>query len=189
MFFVALCGPPKSGKSTVQKILWNKWDIKPIDDGRVVRDLVKRAFSLTENDVSTQEGKMKEHPLHGAGGERDIWTNRQLLGKLARGLETEFGEFIVPFLTVKEFCEPSMFNRFSFGSVRRNQGWFYKEHGGIVIEILREPPSGNDFDLYDQKAIDYTILNDGTFEELENKVVEVLKDIVNSHPRTKKPSR
>lgn len=185
MLFIALCGPPKSGKSTVQNILWEKWDVKPVDDGRVVRDLVKRAFFLKEDDVSTQDGKKRMYDLSGAGGPQDQWTNRQLLGKLARGLEIEFGPFVVPVLTIKEFCEPSMFNRFSFGSVRRNQGWFYKERGGIVVEVLREAPSGNDFDLYDRDAVDYTIANNGNLKELKEQVVEILEDIVTSHPRTK----
>ena len=188
MFFIALCGPPKSGKSTVQNILWDKWGVKPIDDGRVVRDLVKRAFFLNEDDVSTQEGKKRAYDLSGAGGSQDEWTNRQLLGKLARGLETEFGPFVVPVLTIKEFCEPSMFNRFSFGSVRRNQGWFYKERGGIVVEVLRETPTENDFDLYDRNAVDYTIRNSGNIDDLEELVVNMLEDVVTSHPKSKWPN-
>lgn len=185
MLLIALCGSPGSGKSLVQHILQEKWNIQPIDDGRIIRDLVKRAFRLEELDVSTQEGKRNWYDLRGAGGDKDFLTVRQLLGKLANGMETEFGEHIVPKLTIDEYCVPSIHNRFSFGSVRRNQGWFYKEQGGIVVEVKRDLEIHNDFDLYDPYAIDYVLDNSGSIQDLRDQIDNILGPIVLAHPSYK----
>jgi hypothetical protein len=63
--------------------------------------------------------------------------------------------------------------RYSFGSVRRQQGIVYRAKGGIVIGVRRPGvgPSGYEFDRFDEDLIDIWIDNDGTIEHLERKVV------------------
>ena len=54
-------------------------------------------------------------------------------------------------------------NRYSLGSCRRDQGYFWSSKGGIVIEIVNpeSPPSKFEFDRYDKGAITHTDVNDG----------------------------
>lgn len=61
--FLALCGYPEVGKTFIQNILKEKYNILPMDDSKTLRDAVKILYSLSENDVTTQEGKNKETPI------------------------------------------------------------------------------------------------------------------------------
>lgn len=54
-----------------------------------------------------------------------------------------------------------------------------KKYGGIVIKINRPSNSNNNFNhesesYFDSIQPDYEIINDGTFEDLENKIKNIL---------------
>ena len=161
--FIALCGYPKCGKSTVQNIL-SEFGFIPVDDGRVLRDIGKMMFGLGEDQVSTQEGKAGYVDLFGKQ-----WQVRDILGTLGNILERTFGEYAVPAATIRNACSPSL--SYSFGSVRKNQGLYYKSLGGIVIQIDRKGcHSDYDFDQWNKEAVDFVIDNNGSFEVIRSQI-------------------
>ncbi|MDX5412778.1 MAG: hypothetical protein LPK02_07000 [Rhodobacterales bacterium] len=179
---VALCGHPGSGKSTVQEILHRRFGLIPFDDGAVLRRHCMELFGLSEEDVSTQEGKKRHTVIQGKS-----WENRKIIGEYGNALETLFGPMTVPHWAIKTALEdweerqtlpecwrplrgyPEV-SGYSFGSVRRGQAAAYKAVGGIVIEIRREglAPSGNIWDEYDQRLITHTFDNVMALHELED---------------------
>lgn len=152
---IAICGNPKSGKSTAQDILREDLNYLPIDDGLVLREFAVEKLGLSWDDVLTQEGKKRHTEILGKS-----WENRKLLGEFGNVLEGMFGDHIMPFIATRNLYPNA---RYSFGSVRKNQGHFFREQGGIVIEIINPlaPPSGNAFDVYDRDCISATVINDG----------------------------
>lgn len=161
---IALCGNPKAGKSEVQRILHQKFGIVPIDDGEVLREFAINYLNLYPEDVYTQEGKMRSTEILGVD-----WNHRKLLGDFGAVLEGMFGEHIMPFIATRNLASSRMY---SFGSVRKTQGEFYKNNNGVVIEVTRPgaEPSGYSFDTYDRSLIDLYINNDGDLVDLERKV-------------------
>ena len=159
--FIAICGYPDAGKSTVQRIMQDRYKIVAIDDGAALRRGAMAMFGLSEQHVTTSEGKSAKVIIDGKE-----MTVRQILGDLGCALEDKFGENIVPALTLAGLgpIDKSV-DIFSFGSVRKGQGAFYRERGGIVVEVVREGtrPS-SDFDEYDRSVVDFTI-NNGTVDE------------------------
>lgn len=164
---IALCGNPKSGKSEVQRIL-EKHGVVPVDDGLPLRTFGMRWFGLTKDQVFTQAGKLETIQIDGKD-----WEVRKILGELGNALEAKFGPNVMPFMACNNLTEGLSY---SFGSVRRRQGAYYQERGGIVLEITRPgvEPSGNEFDTYDTSIVDCVIENDGTLEQLEKRVLEAV---------------
>jgi len=138
---------------------------------------------LSENDVYSQEGKLRHTEFCGKK-----WQNRKLLGEYGNHLEAMFGHDIMPTLAIRKAykdyqsqisdfdastsCAHSLVG-YTFGSVRRQQGKTYHAAGGVVVEITRpnNEKSGNEFDLYDERLVDYRIRNQGvSLEELEDEV-------------------
>ena len=164
--YIALCGAPGSGKSTVQQVLLEEFDIQPVDDGRVLRDIAIRSFGLTEEEVSTTKGKNSYVEIMG-----DNWQVRKVLGEIGRSLENVFNEHIVPHLTILNQCTDPNKN-YSFGSVRRTQPQYFNKIGGLVVEIVKDGCiSVYDFDHYYGK-IDMIIINNGTRDELREQIVQ-----------------
>lgn len=165
--FIALCGHPKSGKSEVQRILHQEFSVVPVDDGEVLREFAINYLNLSVEDVYTQEGKAKTTEILGKE-----WVNRDILGTLGKQLEDMFGEHIMPFIATRNL---SLDRSFSFGSVRKTQGAFYKANDGVVIQVVRPgaTPSVFEFDKFDESLIDHVIQNDGSIEDLEQKVKDL----------------
>lgn len=153
--FIGLCGNPKSGKSLAQEILCKDLNYLPIDDGHVLREFAVKYLGLSWDDVQTQEGKKRVTAILGKE-----WEHRILLGELGNHLEAMFGDHIMPFIATRNLYPTA---RYSFGSVRKNQGHFFRQNDGIIIEIMNPlaPPSGNAFDEYDRTAVNCTVINDG----------------------------
>jgi hypothetical protein len=160
---IAICGYPGAGKTEVQKIL-AEVGVQFADDGFPMRDFAMRHLGLTHNDVYTQEGKTDVSEIAGA-----YWQNRKILGELGNKFEELFGPHIMPFMATRKLIEVASY---SFGSVRRDQGAFYKNLGGVVIGVTRPGvgPSGNEFDEFDHAIVDYWIRNDGSLDDLRFKV-------------------
>lgn len=169
--FIALCGNPKAGKSEVQTILERRFGYQPVDDGHVLRKFAVENLGLSWDDVKTQDGKARKTNILGKN-----WVNRDILGTLGKQLEDMFGEHILPFIAANALPAAGLY---SFGSVRKTQGWFYKQRGGFVIEIARASalPSPYAFDQYDKTCIDATIINDGSLADLEAKVVAAVSEL------------
>src|SRR4051812_40419106 len=90
---IALCGHPKSGKSLVQKILLERFDVQPVDDGRALRKFAVDNLGPTWDQVLTQEGKASHIELLGRR-----WQVREILGELGNRFEAMFGKDVMPFM-------------------------------------------------------------------------------------------
>lgn len=151
---IALCGNPGAGKSEVQKILQAEFSYQPIDDGMPMRHFCVQSLGMKWEDVLTQEGKAGTVEILGK-----TWVRRDILGQLGNVFEDMFGEHIMPFMATRNL---NPMGRYSFGSVRRDQGAFYKKLGGIVMGV-RNPlagPSIYEFDRFDENLVDIWIEND-----------------------------
>lgn len=178
---VALCGIPKAGKSTVQEILKEEYDIAPFDDGGVIRSHCQELFGLTRDDTHTQEGKERYTTV----GDTRI-QNRVILGDYGDALEKMFGEFTIPNWAIRTALKDHRQTHssnigYSFGSVRRNQGKAYLNAGGVVVEVVnpRAEPTDNIWDLYEKGNITHTLDNSGTLDELYENTVKLFDEIIN----------
>lgn len=163
---IGICGNPKSGKSTLQKILLDGFNYLPIDDGYPLRDFAMRHLGLSWDDVHSQEGKARYTDVLGT-----VWQNRKILGDLGAQLEAMFGEHIMMWMATRTL-EPDA--RYSLGSVRKTQAHYLKAQGGLIIGLTNPlaPPSPYEFDKFDASAVDIWIHNDAQslgFNEEEGK--------------------
>lgn len=183
---VAICGNPNAGKTTVQRLLFEHFDYVPADDARALREIAIQYLGLTAHQVSTQEGKDEYVDILGR-----YWEVRNILGTLGNKFEEMFGDFAMPWMAMKGLDG----GRYSFGSVRRTQGAFYKRLGGIVIGIRNPlaPESRYEFDRFDHDLVDYWIDNDAishgmssldAMADLEAKVTHLFKVIIPNGERS-----
>jgi len=172
--FIALCGNPGAGKSEAQKILHNALGYVPVDDGRPLRNIARDYLGLTEAQVTTQEGKAETVTING-----QEWVVRDVLGEIGNAFEEKFGGDVIPLMAMHAsgMTRSLSKERFSFGSVRRKQGWFYRARGGVVIEIRRAGtgPLEYAFDRFDRSAVDIVVQNDGTLEQFEQRLIAGLR--------------
>lgn len=154
--YIALCGNPGAGKSTVQEILRRDYGVTPVDDGLPIRKIAVEQMGLTWPQVTTQAGKLEEVEIAGR-----TWVVRDLLGQIGNRLEDLLGPHGIPFLVERTVAGRE--GKFSFGSVRRDQGRYYKKLGGVVIGVRspKAPPSPYEFDRWDANLVDAWIDNDG----------------------------
>jgi hypothetical protein len=181
---VGLCGYPKVGKSTVQQTLKEQFGLLPVDDGRPLRDIAKLLFGLTEEQVTTQEGKASYVTI----GDK-TWQVRDILGTLGDILEQTFGQQVIPQCCIRKALEDweqsskdgdSFHTGYSFGSVRKIQGKSYLEAGGEVVEVTRDGagPSGYAFDEYDKSYVTKTIHNPVPLGEVDPEGLDKLRRAV-----------
>ncbi len=152
---VGLCGNPTSGKTEAARIIQEVYGHEQADDGRPLRLIAINYFGLTHDQVFTQEGKLEKVMLNGRE-----WTVREILGEIGNAFEEKFGGDIIPIMSHN--CRPKGVKT-TFGSVRREQGAYWKKHGGIVLEIQNPlaGPSPYELDRYNAAHADHVILNDG----------------------------
>ena len=173
--FIALCGHPKAGKSTAQRILHDALGYVPVDDGRPLRNMARDYLGLTEHQVTTQEGKAETVEINGKP-----WVVRDVLGEIGNAFEEKFGGDVIPLMAMHAagmMKDGPNKGLYSFGSVRRQQGWFYRARGGLVLEIRRVgvEPSPYAFDRFDQMAAHGVVRNDGTLDDLEERLLAAIR--------------
>lgn len=178
--FVALCGYPKAGKSTVAEFLAQRYGAHLVDDGMPLREACRAAYDLSWEDVYSQEGKVRTLEVCGK-----IYTHRQLLGDLGDMFKDRYGEFWIPEQAMRKVERSADdFPFYIFPGCRGKQGEFYQSHGGVVIEILRDGcVAENDFDRYEQSLVQHTLLNYGTTEELFQQAIELFEELGFRHRR------
>jgi hypothetical protein len=168
----ALCGAPEAGKSKVQSILSEMFDIVPIDDSRGLRDAAKILYDLTEEDVTTQEGKRRLVAV----GDKNIPV-REILGELGRYLELN-DPLHIPKMARRRADQEYPGRPVSFGSVRMKQGLVFKDEESLVIEVVRpgvEPK--NQFDFYDRSLVDIVIVNSYDPEDPDGSSQRLLQEV------------
>lgn len=168
---IALCGHPKSGKSTFADMMAEEYGGVVIDDGLILRKAVPILFGIPEEECFTQEGKAKVYNI--CGKEVSV---RQMLGYLGNHLEGMYSEHFMPVRAMQianELYPEAPF--YLYPSCRKTQGHAYKERGGIVIKIdnPRVEVSENAFDAWDESAVDFTLLNDP-----ENTNLDMMRNVV-----------
>ena len=179
--YVAICGAPGSGKSTVAKILTELYGAVSIDDGYILRKACAVLYSQPVNNFTTQEGKQLITNVCGQD-----YTNRELLGDLGTVLENFYGDQFMPEQALRQAdcwtgvtMEKPPF--FVFPSVRKNQGKSYLARGGMVLEIIRPGYEAlKEFDKYDTSLVDFYLTNDGDLAALERRVVALFDDMAGS---------
>lgn len=152
---IALCGNPTSGKSTAAEIIQEVYGHVAADDGRPLRMIAINYMGLTHEQVFTQAGKLEKVMLNGRA-----WTVREILGEIGNAFEEKFGGDIIPIMSHNAQPKDAFL---TFGSVRREQGRYWKEQGALVLEI-KNPlagPSPFEFDRYNPEYADHIIFNDG----------------------------
>jgi hypothetical protein len=176
--YVALCGFPKAGKTTLAEFLVERYGAKLVDDGAVLREACMALYKLRREDVYTQEGKAKTMEVCGRP-----FTHRQLCGDLGNLLEGFYGEQVIPELTFRRLEQRGQ-PFFVFPSVRKTQGITYKKHGGVVIAITRPGTEAvNDFDRYDESLVDYWLKNDGSMGQLIGRTIDLFEDVFGFQPQ------
>lgn len=174
-FVVGICGYPGSGKTTAANMLRGRWGAVTVDDGRPLRNSAIATFGLTEDDVSTQEGKAGRLPF----GDGTV-TVRKFLGDYGKFLEAMFGNQILPSLAIsranRQFVRPSLV---LLPSLRMDQGQTVRALGGCVIAIRREGCQAvYDFDEYDHSQVDVFITNDGSLDDLRDRLDEAMRSVI-----------
>lgn len=166
---IGICGHPKSGKSEVQRILSEEYGVHPVDDGHALRQFCQQHLGLSHDETHTQTGKAGHTTILGRR-----WQNRDILGTLGAQLEAMFGEYIMPWIATRGL-DPNQ--AYSFGSVRKIQGDFYRQQGGLILAI-RNPlvhASPYAFDAFDESLVDVWIDNDAQARGLSRE--DGLKDL------------
>ena len=152
---IALCGNVRAGKSIAAAIIHETYGHELVDDARPLRNIGMKEFDLTEEQVTTQAGKLDKVKI----GDTE-YEVREILGKIGDGLEDQFGQNIVAELANKRL---KVGNSYVLQSVRKGQTWFWRKQGALVIEI-RNPSTVSipfPFDKYDRSAVHASIENDG----------------------------
>jgi hypothetical protein len=188
--YIAFCGVPKSGKSLAQEILLQNYGVKPVDDGAILREFAIANLGAKTWDVHTQDGKASlafwpngDPMIDVRDGAHMTW--RRVLGLLGNQLEAMFGKYVMPMTACARVAH--LPGQFSFGSVRRDQGKYYQDHGGIIVGINNPiaVPTGNEFDEFDPSIVDVWIQNDALARgfpeysarlDLEQKIHQIVID-------------
>lgn len=172
---IVLCGAPGSGKSEVQRILHQRFNVQPVDDGWPMRDFAVRHCGARLLDVETQAGKAQSYTFPGG----NIMSMREFLGQMGNAIERILGDDAIPAMALEALKrERGDFRGFSFGSVRRQQAALYKSKGATVYEVVRKGTKVvNEFDRYDRKLVDETIINNSDVEGLERTTVRLFERV------------
>jgi energy-coupling factor transporter ATP-binding protein EcfA2 len=152
---IALCGNPTSGKSKAAEIINHLYGHELADDGLPLRKMAMDYLGLSAKQVFTQEGKLEKVTINGRE-----WQVREILGEIGNAFEEKFGGDIIPIMSHN--ARPK--GAYSvFGSVRREQGLYWRNQGGLVLEIINPlaGPSKFEFDTYNNAYCHAQIQNDG----------------------------
>lgn len=171
---IGICGYPGHGKSTAQSFLTHL-GVEARDDAEVLRRRVMQEYNLTEEDVTTQEGKLRI--VQGIGG--DLTTIRKLLGDYGQiHGETPHGPNYWVEQAIQKVVDDGVSHPVSFASLRRSQCSAVKDVGGFVIAVHdpSKPISEHHFDQYDYDPIDVMIFNEGSLEDLNWMIFDSVKD-------------
>jgi hypothetical protein len=178
-FFVALCGAPESGKTTVANLLVKNYGAKLVDDGAGLREGCSAFYGFPLEWCYSQEGKKCEIEVCG-----EVFTVRKLLGDFGKLLETKHGQQVIPETAIRELMIEPNVPFYVFGSVRMDQGITYHRHGGVVIEVDRPGyVPVHDFDHWDKSLVDYRIKNTSSLLALEARTHTVMDKIFETHNR------
>lgn len=168
---IGICGISGSGKSELARVISENYGHKLADNGEPLRHIAQRYFGLTYEQAYTQAGKREIVNLN-----ETEYEARQILGDLGDALIDKFGPHIIGHMTYR------MMNQnlpYVLGSVRQDQGVFWKSKGAIIIEIVRPgvEPTPYAFDRYNSSCIDHTVVNNSTIKDLQHKFADLFANL------------
>jgi hypothetical protein len=119
-------------------------------------------LGLTAEQVFTQEGKLETVTVNGRE-----WQVRKILGEIGNAFEEKFGGDIIPIMSHNARPKGSYS---VFGSVRREQGKYWRDQGALVLEIVNPlaGPSQYEFDQFNASYCHARIINDGLARGLDH---------------------
>lgn len=179
---IGITGKMQNGKDTLAKIIQEMYPYyKIIHYADPLKDFCKQFLGLSEEDVNTSEGKARYNEFWGM-------TNREILQKVGTdALRKGFREdFWVKLMSLKIKADES----FIIPDVRfDDEAELVLKNYGIMFRINRESVNQSRKELnhlselgINNKLVTYDIENDGTIEDLKNKVKECLQDF-NTRPK------
>jgi hypothetical protein len=160
---IGLCGKPQSGKSEVRTLL-ERVGYQTVNTKAPLIAACSALTGMDERYFLSQSGKKmlyKGVPL------------RTIMGKVQDTIEELFGDYhsIERSLNTLDCMDYVVVD-----SLRKTQPLSFP---GLIVEVVsdRSIDTGSDFDQYSRDRIDYTIENNGTFGELEDKVFKMLEEL------------
>lgn len=178
--YIALVGYESSSKLMVQRILARIYNIVPIDIADIVNRLVVKDIGALPTDIYTGSGA-KQPAVWGDGspvvnretGLAMSWG--QVAWEIGRKLEELLGPDALPLIATARTNSKLVY---SFVSVKDKQGWFFKERGGIVVEVAGGFPTGSAFDSWDATSVTFSIRDVGSPGDLRSEVVRLFDSIL-----------
>lgn len=163
---VALCGHPRSGKSTFGKLLAEEFGGVEVDDGLPLREAAIPLFGLNPEHPFTQDGKATRYEV--CGQMVDV---RSMLGDLGDYVEQKYGQSFMPERAIQTAYRDFPGAPFYIhGSVRKEQSLAYRSRGCLVIEVDNPNvrASGNAFDEWNKRYVDWRVVNDPRLMSIED---------------------
>lgn len=170
---IGISGKKQVGKDTAARIIQKNFpNTKILHFADILKDMCIKYFGLKEEDVYTTEGKQRYNSFWGM-------TNRQILQKIGTDcFRKNFDQNV--WVKLMELKLENQFGCVVIPDVRfNNEAQMILQKFGIVINITRDSKE-NDTHVSEnglsQKYITYSIENNGSFQELEDKLIQVLND-------------
>ena len=192
---VGISGYAQAGKDTVANILYRLYGVRRLAFATALKKIalmidpiVDPAGSELVNMAPTQ--RLKAHVLPHGDPSVDLWgrakalpEGRQFLQRLGDACRLHLGEDVWVNALSSRLGE----GNFSVSDARyQNEARFIVGMSGIMVRVNRPghgPANGHISEIgLDGYAFDVTIENDGTLEELEARVVELVGPFVRSSP-------
>jgi len=177
---IGVCGKAGSGKDTIGDYLVKLYGFKKIALADPIKRLVKDVFVL--DDYTVYDRIAREEPLEQWEG----WTVRKLLQFIGTELfrDNIDKEIWVKSLWLKVQSDPN--NNYLISDLRfPNEQKYLKERAGKNFSLIKVKRAGCEgvvglsnhaSEAYDLEG-DYEITNDGSFEELYDKIDKIMKEL------------
>ena len=173
---VGIAGYKGSGKDTAGSILIEKHDFQKVSFAKPIKDLVSNMFNIDRYEIEgtcelTRE--LREDPKRGAYNK----SQRLLLQEIGTGLRHIVHPNIWCDMLMKELMSDE---HYVITDVRfPNEVEAIHNNGGFVIGIKRPGFNGDGHEsehALDDVALPYIVQNDGTMEDLRNKIDKLVGD-------------
>jgi len=178
---IGICGKANAGKDSVAKFIQECINCRIVHWADPLKEMLISYFGLNYEDVYTQEGKEKYNEYWGM-------KNREILQKF--GTNACRDNFCVDVwiktmeLRIKNDIEKE--NILIADTRFDNEAEFIRKNDGIIIEVVRKSGTFLTKRLSEHSSengiskefITYVIYNEGTLQDLQEKVVKIINEIV-----------
>lgn len=173
---IGLTGVAGSGKDTAAMFIKQRYDVKTFAFAEPIKSACKNLFLLSEDQLHSYELKEVIDPR---------WNKspRELFQWFGTDVLRKFDDnFFLKHMDIRienNSCKHSIVTDVRFD----NEAKYIKSRGGIVVKIVRpnadttkhKHVSENGFD---DELVDIVIVNDGTLDQLEDKVLAFCREVI-----------